>query len=204
MMVMSETYDHNLAKADSLIAKAALNGAGLVLLPELFEGPYFCQVEDYQKFSLAEEADQSKTLEHFKKIARKYHGVPYLDGGVACPIAFEKALEEGYEKIIVIATREKGYRKSEIKPLQWRLVSRMYRDYPFFLECYSRSSAIYNAEMEKMAALEKAGRLFVLYPSEAPKVKHSEMDKKALQNLIDLGKKDAVEALPLLKTYLSK
>jgi len=133
-----------------------------------------------------------------------YHGVPYLDGGVACPIAFEKALEEGYEKIIVIATREKGYRKSEIKPLQWRLVSRMYRDYPFFLECYSRSSAIYNAEMEKMAALEKAGRLFVLYPSEAPKVKHSEMDKKALQNLIDLGKKDAVEALPLLKTYLSK
>lgn len=133
-----------------------------------------------------------------------YHGVPYLDGGVACPIAFERALEEGYDKIIVVATREKGYRKGEIKPLQLRLVSRMYHDYPAFLECYSRSSAIYNAEMEKMDTLEKEGRLFVIYPSEAPKVKHSETDKKILQNLMDLGKKDAQEALPFLKTYLSK
>jgi len=92
---MSETYDDNLAKADSLIAKAALNGAGLVLLPELFEGPYFCQVEDYQKFSLAEEADQSKTLEHFKKIARKYH--------VVLPISFfEKAGNVYFNSLAVI------------------------------------------------------------------------------------------------------
>ena len=92
---MSEVYDDNLAKADSLIAKAALNGAGLVLLPELFEGPYFCQVEDYQKFSLAEEADQSKTLEHFKKIARKYH--------VVLPISFfEKAGNVYFNSLAVI------------------------------------------------------------------------------------------------------
>jgi N-carbamoylputrescine amidase len=42
---MSEVYDENLAKADSLIAKATSKGAQLVLLPELFEGHYFCQVE---------------------------------------------------------------------------------------------------------------------------------------------------------------
>jgi predicted patatin/cPLA2 family phospholipase len=133
-----------------------------------------------------------------------YHGVPYLDGGVACPIAFEKALLEGYDKIIVVATRAKGYRKGELKPLEWRLSSRMYRDYPAFLECYARSSTIYNAQMDLLAELEEAGRIFVIYPSIAPKVKHSETDKKILQNLIDLGKKDALEALPQIKSYLSK
>ncbi|MFA6620190.1 MAG: patatin family protein [Bacilli bacterium] len=133
-----------------------------------------------------------------------YHGVPYLDGGIVCPIAFERALAEGYSKIIVVTTREKGYRKSELKPLEWRLSCRMYRDYPSFLECYRRSSATYNAQMDLLARLEAKGRLFVIYPSIAPRVKHSETDKKILQNLINLGKKDALEALPLLKTYLSK
>jgi N-carbamoylputrescine amidase len=92
---MSEVYDENLAKADSLIAKAASNGAGLVLLPELFEGPYFCQVEDYQKFSLAEEVETSKTLKHFEKIAKKYH--------VVLPVSFfEKAGNVYFNSLAVI------------------------------------------------------------------------------------------------------
>jgi N-carbamoylputrescine amidase len=69
---MSPKYEENIAKADSFIAKAASKGAGLVLLPELFEGPYFCQVEDYANFDLAEDASDSKTLKHFQKIAKEY------------------------------------------------------------------------------------------------------------------------------------
>jgi N-carbamoylputrescine amidase len=72
---MSDVYEENLAKADSLIEKASKDGAQLVLLPELFEGHYFCQVEDYEKFKLAEEAATSKTLKHFEGIAKKYHVV---------------------------------------------------------------------------------------------------------------------------------
>jgi N-carbamoylputrescine amidase len=81
---MSEVYEKNLAKADSLIAKATSKGAQLVLLPELFEGHYFCQVEDYDKFGLAEDRASSKTLKHFEAVAKKYH--------VVLPISFfEKA-----------------------------------------------------------------------------------------------------------------
>jgi N-carbamoylputrescine amidase len=81
---MSDVYEENLAKADSLIEKASKDGAQLVLLPELFEGHYFCQVEDYEKFKLAEEAATSKTLKHFEGIAKKYH--------VVLPVSFfEKA-----------------------------------------------------------------------------------------------------------------
>jgi N-carbamoylputrescine amidase len=107
---MSGVYEENLAKADSLIAKAASNGAGLVLLPELFEGPYFCQVEDYAKFSLAEEASNSKTLKHFEEMAKKYH--------VVLPVSFfEKAGTVYFNSLAVIDADGKRlgiYRKSHI------------------------------------------------------------------------------------------
>src|SRR5574344_348162 len=131
-------------------------------------------------------------------------GIPYLDGGIACPIGFDQAFEEGCDKVIVIATRERGYRKAPLKHLNHRLVNRMYRDYPAFLKLYAQSSNVYNAQMDEMDRLEKAGRLFVIYPSIAPKVSHSETDKKVLTELIELGKKDTLEALPSLKSYLSK
>lgn len=131
-------------------------------------------------------------------------GIPYLDGGIACPIGYEKALEEGCDKVIVIATRARGYRKGPIKHLTNRLVKRMYRDYPAFLDLYPQSPEVYNAQMDEMERLEKEGRLFVIYPSKAPKVSHAETDKKILIELMQLGKNDALEALPSLKSYLSK
>lgn len=92
---MGEDYLKNVAKADSLIEKAAKEGAGLVLLPELFEGPYFCQVEDYAKFLLAEEASDSKTLKHFQAVAKKLR--------VVLPVSFfEKAGNVYFNSLAVI------------------------------------------------------------------------------------------------------
>jgi N-carbamoylputrescine amidase len=100
----------NLAKADSIIEKACKNGAKLVLLPELFEGPYFCQVEDYDKFALAEEAASSKTLKHFAQIAKKFQ--------VVLPVSFfEKAGNCYFNSLAVIDADGKVlgiYRKSHI------------------------------------------------------------------------------------------
>jgi predicted patatin/cPLA2 family phospholipase len=133
-----------------------------------------------------------------------FDGVPYLDGGVSCPIGFERALALGYDKVIVIATRAKGYRKGEVKPAQFRLVRHMYRDYPQFLELYRRTNALYNAQMDRLDALAESGKIFVIYPSVASRVSHSEKNQKILQKLMDMGKKDTIRALPSLKTFLSK
>jgi len=77
---MSDKYEDNVAKADKFISQAAQKGAILVLLPELFESHYFCQVEDYSKFELAEVAESSKTIAHFQKVAKANH--------VVLPISF--------------------------------------------------------------------------------------------------------------------
>ena len=43
-------------------------------------------------------------------------GIPCVDGGVSVSIPYRKPLEEGYGKVVVITTREHGYRK----PRPWR------------------------------------------------------------------------------------
>lgn len=107
---MHESYEENILKADALIASAAKDGAQLILLPELFEGHYFCQVEDYNNFSKAEEADSSKTIRHFQAIAKQYH--------VVLPISFfEKAGNVFFNSLAFIDSDGKLlgiYRKSHI------------------------------------------------------------------------------------------
>lgn len=39
--------------------------------------------------------------------------VPVLDGGIADSIPVEYALSQGYERLVVILTRNKGYRKKK-------------------------------------------------------------------------------------------
>ena len=40
-------------------------------------------------------------------------GVPMLDGGIVDSIPVEYALSQGYDKAVVILTRNKGYRKKD-------------------------------------------------------------------------------------------
>ncbi len=107
---MSKKYEDNINKADSLIRQAKAEGAQLVLLPELFEGHYFCQVEDYENFTLAEEFSSSKTIKHFQEIAKECHMV--------LPISFfEKKGNCFYNSLAMIdsdGTIVGLYRKSHI------------------------------------------------------------------------------------------
>jgi len=77
---MSDVYEENIQKADKYIQEASEKKACFLLLPELFERHYFCQVEDYSKFALAEEFASSKTIAHFQEMAKKYH--------IVLPISF--------------------------------------------------------------------------------------------------------------------
>ena len=70
-MHCDDNYENNINRAEQLVRKAASEGANVILLQELFEGLYFCQVEDYDKFSLAEERNNCKAIKHFQKIAKE-------------------------------------------------------------------------------------------------------------------------------------
>ena len=109
-MSCSSDYEKNIAKAEDLVQKCAKNGANVVLIQELFSNLYFCQVEDYDKFALAEEADNSKLIKHFQEVAKKYH--------VVLPISFfEKSGPNYFNSLVMIDADGSNlglYRKTHI------------------------------------------------------------------------------------------
>ncbi|MFD0986806.1 N-carbamoylputrescine amidase [Methyloligella solikamskensis] len=109
-MACSDSVDENVAKGEAFIRKAAEKGANIVLLQELFEGPYFCQDEDPEDFARAKPADDSPTIKHFQKLAKEL--------GVVLPISFyEKAGNARFNSIAIIDAdgRNLGvYRKTHI------------------------------------------------------------------------------------------
>ena len=107
---MSWNIDENLAKAEQMVRKAAQKGAQVILLPELFKTPYFCQRENYEYFDLAEELDSSTTISRFQKLAKELN--------VVLPLSFfEKAGNVHFNSLVMIDADGKNlglYRKSHI------------------------------------------------------------------------------------------
>lgn len=107
---MSWNIDVNLAKAEQMVRKAAQKGAQVILLPELFKTPYFCQRENYEYFDLAEELDSSTTISRFQKLAKELN--------VVLPLSFfEKAGNVHFNSLVMIDADGKNlglYRKSHI------------------------------------------------------------------------------------------
>lgn len=84
-----------LDKADHMVREAAQKGANIILLQELFETPYFCQLQKFQYMELATPLEENPAVEHFKKLAKE------LD--VVLPISFfERAGNTQFNSIAII------------------------------------------------------------------------------------------------------
>ena len=128
-------------------------------------------------------------------------GKKYLDGGISDSIPLDKAMALGYDKIIVILTRPLDYRK---KPSNNWLFKLFYRHYPKLIERWANRYAEYNQAVEKVIEMEKAGKIFVIRPSESLDISRLEKDLAKVQAMYDLGVKDGQAALSELKDYLAK
>ncbi len=85
----------NITTATELVTKAAKAGANIILLQELFETPYFCQVHDFDYFSLATSVEDNAAINHFKKLAKELQ--------VVLPISFyEKSGNTFFNSVTVI------------------------------------------------------------------------------------------------------
>jgi len=149
--------------------------------------------------------DAEKDLEYFRAsgsmpfVSRPVgiNGNYYLDGAVSDAVPFKKALETGYEKIIVVLTRPSGYRKKYF-PLPYKL---FYKDFPNFIETAKNSYKKYNETMDLIEKYEAENKIIVLRPSELVKMKRVEKDIKKLQRMYDLGTSDCMKKLDEIKEY---
>ena len=61
----------NIEKASELIREAAAQGAQVILPPELFERPYFCQERRYEYYGYARTPEEDDAVIHMKKLAKE-------------------------------------------------------------------------------------------------------------------------------------
>jgi N-carbamoylputrescine amidase len=85
----------NIMQAEKLVRQAAAQGANIILLPALFETPYFCQDELHANFSLANALEDNIAVRHFAAIAAEL--------GVVLPISvFERAVQNFFNTVVIL------------------------------------------------------------------------------------------------------
>ncbi len=111
-------------------------------------------------------------------------GLPMLDGGIVDSVPVEYALNQGYERLVVVLTRNKGYRKKNSK---MRISKAFYRKYPNLQKALSERNSVYNKTMDLVERLEEEGRITVIRPLKPIKVGRMEKDTAKLTELYEEG-----------------
>ncbi len=128
-------------------------------------------------------------------------GEKYLDGGVGDPIPYKRAFEDGCDKIIVILTRQEGYRKENDG--SEKLVKLLYGRHPELVSTFLRRAQIYNDSIDALEKLQKEGKAIVIRPEKIEGVARTESDPKILESLyqqgVTVGSKKMEEILEFIK-----
>jgi N-carbamoylputrescine amidase len=109
-MSMTDSVDENVATAERLVRAAARGGARLILIPELFEGPYFCKDQLPEHLARARPLDGHPTVERFQKVAAELC--------VVLPLSiYERAGQAAFNTVVMVDADGSvmgTYRKSHI------------------------------------------------------------------------------------------
>ncbi len=129
--------------------------------------------------------------------------VPYLDGGLSDSVPIERAMRLGNDKIIIILTRNAGYRKKPISQGMAKVYRRAYNSYPNLVQAIRTRSYRYNRVMNLIDKLEEEGKIFVLRPQVKP-VSRIERDADTLQGFYQHGYELMKKEYEHLQRYLEE
>lgn len=112
-----------------------------------------------------------------------YHldGEPYMDGGAADAIPYERAFQMGCDRVVVVLTRERSYVR-EPEKLQ-PVIDVRYKKYPNFCETLRRRAEVYNASRERLFQLEREGKVLLLSPESTQGFSRIERDVDKIKAL---------------------
>ena len=120
-------------------------------------------------------------------VCRPYpvHGAPCFDGGVSDPVPYKKAFADGCDRVVVLLTRPKDFRRP---PLSHPHAARLaLRKYPRTLEALLRRHLVYNQALDELAELEKQGKALVLAPADIDGISTLRRNPMALERLYGYG-----------------
>ncbi len=128
-------------------------------------------------------------------------GRKYLDGGIVDSIPFQFLRDRGYDKIIVILTRDLQYRKEP----ENRLMANIFlKKYPKVLEKMLVRHENYNNSIEALKELEQTGEAFVIRPSLPLNISRMGTNPAEIQAVYDQGRIDAERYYKKLLKWMEK
>lgn len=93
----------------------------------------------------------------------KIDGGKYLDGGTADSVPVERAIDDGYDKLVVVLTQDRSYIKNFSPHLQ-KAAETLYSKYPYLLAAMRNRHERYNEQRRHIWDLEQAGKALVIAP----------------------------------------
>ena len=105
---------------------------------------------------------------------------------------------------MIVATREKGFRKKQPSQRMVDLYDDFYGDKPLFLATLLTQEMRYNALLDQIDALEDEGRICVIRPDEPVGIGRFEGSTEKLTELYIRGYKEMQQKLDGMMEYLEK
>lgn len=108
-----------------------------------------------------------------------------FDGGVADPVPYKRALEQGCDRIVVLLTRPAGYLRP---PLDHReVMEKALRRWPNAYGALLRRAPRYNRDVEAVKELEREGKALLIAPADISGMATLTRDREAVERLYHMG-----------------
>ncbi len=126
----------------------------------------------------------------------------YVDGSVSNSIPLDRAFVLGEDKIIIVLTQKKGYRKEELKNLNKFLINLKYGKYPKLVKNMIERPRRYNKRLEEIERKEANKEIFVIRP-QVDTISHLEQDVEVLNDFYNHGRQVINSRFKEFKDYLN-
>jgi len=125
--------------------------------------------------------------------------IPYMDGGLSDSIPYEKAFDDGCDKVVVVLTREKGYRKKTSAAT--KALARAYLKYPEVAKDLVKRAGRYNKCVKKLEKLEKQGKVIVIRPDNTKGFPRLERNPQKIQKFYQEGYDKGIAMSDMIKRF---
>ncbi len=123
-------------------------------------------------------------------------GKQYYDGGLSDPIPYQKAFENGCDKVIIILTKPVDAMLNQNRNALGASVLK--RKYPQFSKTMKAASDVYSSQLKEALQLQEEGKALILAPDDIMGLGTLTRDKDKLLKLYEKGYHDAQKIKPFL------
>ena len=160
----------------------------------------------YKKFSKAEDnfldwVRASASLPLVSEIV-EVDGLHLQDGGISDSIPIKYFESIGYDRNIVILTRDKGYVKKKTEANF--LMKLSLKKYPNMVKAIENRHKMYNDTIEYIKKQEEQGKVLVLRPENTLSIERTTHNPEKIREVYDEGRRVAIKNLDVIKEFLLK